>query len=230
MTDWMRGSMSAMGIAALAVILAACQTTQSNTANLNTIGAPTQLQAVPNSTVQQGTLPAIGATGAPAPGLSGQPVLGGVPTQTAMVNPGMTTPQPLGASTTTIGSSPSIAAPTTAATTPGASPSIVSLNPLAQPVAGGGMSTGPEGTWNVAAGASTCRINLPMTSKTGTSYYRASAPGCSVPQIASITGWQQVGSQLQLYDDNGNIAAFLAPSSGRYIGTMGGGQAISMSR
>jgi hypothetical protein len=185
----------------MAALLAACQSTGSNTANLNTIGAPQQLQPVQNSTVQQGTLPAIGATGTPAPGLSGQPVLGGVPAnQTAM-------------------------------TTPGASPgsSIVSLDPLAQPV-GGGMSTGPEGAWNVVAGAATCRINLPMTAKTGTSYYRASAPGCTVPQIASVSGWQQVGSQLQLYDENGNIAAFLAPSGGRYIGTMGGGQAISMSR
>lgn len=201
MTVWMRGPLSAMGVAAIAVVLAACQSTGSNTANLNTIGAPAQLQAVPNSTVQQGTLPSIGATGTPAPGLSGQPVLGGVPAnQTAMTT-----------------------------TTPGASPSIVSLDPLAQPVAGG-MSVGPEGAWNVAAGAATCRINLPMTAKTGTGYYRASAPGCTVPQIASVTGWQQVGSQLQLYDENGNIAAFLAPSGGRYIGTMGGGQAISMSR
>ena len=202
MTVWMRGTFSAVGVAAIAVVLAACQSTGSNTANLNTIGQPQQLQPVQNSTVQQGTLPAIGATGTPAPGLSGQPVLGGVPA----------------GSTTTV-----------ATATPGASPSIVSLDPLAQPVAGG-MSTGPEGVWNVVAGAATCRINLPMTAKTGTSYYRASAPGCTVPQIASVTGWQQVGSQLQLYDENGNIAAFLAPSGGRYIGTMGGGQAISMSR
>ena len=202
MTVWMRGTFSAVGVAAMAVVLAACQSTGSNTANLNTIGQPQQLQPVQNSTVQQGTLPAIGATGTPAPGLSGQPVLGGVPA----------------GSTTTV-----------ATATPGASPSIVSLDPLAQPVAGG-MSAGPEGVWNVVAGAATCRINLPMTAKTGTSYYRASAPGCTVPQIASVTGWQQVGSQLQLYDENGNIAAFLAPSGGRYIGTMGGGQAISMSR
>ena len=202
MTVWMRGS-SALGVAAIAVVLAACQSTGSNTANLNTIGAPAQLQPVQSSRVQQGTLPAIGATGAPAPGLSGQPVLGGVPTnQTAMV--------------------------TASATTAGSGSSIVSLDPLAQPV--GGVSTGPEGVWNVAAGTATCRINLPMTAKTGTSYYRASAPGCTVPQIASVTGWQQVGSQLQLYDENGNIAAFLAPSSGRYIGTISGGQAISMSR
>lgn len=205
MTVWMRGSLSAVGVAAIAVVLAACQSTGSNTANLNTIGAPAQLQAVPNSTVQQGTLPAIGATGTPAPGLSGQPVLGGVPAnQTAMATTGTTT-------------------------TVGATPSIVSLDPLAQPVAGG-MSTGPEGAWNVAAGTATCRINLPKTAKTGTSYFRASAPGCTVPQIAGVTGWQQVGSQLQLYDENGNIAAFLAPSNGRYIGTMSGGQAISMAR
>lgn len=205
MTVWKRGS-SAIGVAALAVVLAACQSTGSNTANLNTIGAPTQLQPVQSSTVQQGTLPAIGATGTAAPGLSGQPVLGGVPAnQTAMINPGLTT-------TTGVSANPG--------------GSIVALN---QPALGA-LGTGPEGVWNVAAGAATCRINLPMTAKTGTSYYRASAPGCTVPQIASVTGWQQVGSQLQLYDDNGNIAAFLAPSSGRYIGTISGGQAISMSR
>ncbi|SEQ08841.1 Protease inhibitor Inh [Devosia sp. YR412] len=211
MTVWMRGS-SALGVAALAVVLAACQSTGSNTANLNTIGAPAQLQPVQTSTVQQGTLPAIGATGTPAPGLSGQPVLGGMPTQTAMVNPGMTSPGMTGYPATTTPMAPN--------------GSIVSLN---QPMATG-VSSGPEGVWNVTAGAATCNINLPLTAKTGTSYYRASAPGCAVPQIASVTGWQQVGSQLQLYDDNGNIAAFLAPSSGRYIGTISGGQAISMSR
>lgn len=200
MMVWMRGSLSAAGVVATALVLAACQSTGSNTANLNTIGQPQTLQPVQNSTVQQGTLPAIGATGTPAPGLSGQPVLGGVPA-------GQTT--------------------TVAGTTPGALPSTVSLAPITQPAA---VSSGPEGVWNVVAGSATCRINLPMTAKTGTSYYRASAPGCTVPAIAAVTGWQQVGSQLQLYDENGNIAAFLAPSSGRYIGTMGGGQPISMSR
>jgi hypothetical protein len=197
----MRGSLSAAGIAAIALVVTACSSTGSNTANLNTIGAPAQLQPVQTSTVQQGTLPAIGATGTPAPGLSGQPVLGGVPAGTVATTPGLTT-------------------------TPGASPSIVALN---SPTATG-ISAGPEGVWNVVAGSAQCRLNLPMTAKTGTTYYRASAPGCAVPQLASVTGWQQVGSQLQLYDDNGNIAAFLAPSGGRYIGTMGGGQAISMAR
>lgn len=207
MIAWKRGSLSVTGLTALALLVSACQSTGSNTANLNTIGAPAQLQPVQSSTVQQGTLPAIGATGTPAPGLSGQPVLGGIQTQPTFPTSGATQ---------------------MASANPGGS--IVSLDPLAQPAAGGGMSSGPEGVWNVAAGTASCRLNLPMTSKTGTSYYRASAPGCAVPALASVTGWQQVGSQLQLYDDNGNIAAFLAPSAGRYIGTMGGGQAISMSR
>lgn len=198
MQDWKRGASSVAGLTALALLAAACSpSSRTNTANLNVVGQPQQLQPVQNSTVQQTSLPAIGATGTPAAGLSGQPVLGG---QTA--------------STTT----------TTAAI--GANSSITTVGaPLTS-----GVSTGPEGAWNVVAAGQNCRLNLPLTAKTGTNYYRASAPGCTVPQIASVTGWQQVGSQLQLYDENGNIAAFLAPSGGRYIGTMGGGQAVSMAR
>jgi hypothetical protein len=201
MQDWKRGASSVVGLVALALLAAACSpSSRTNTANLNVVGQPQQLQPVQNSTVQQTTLPAIGATGTPAPGLSGQPVLGGQTTTTTTV--AATTPVAgTGSSITTVG------APLTT-----------------------GVSTGPEGAWNVVAGGQTCRLNLPLTAKTGTNYYRASAPGCTVPQIASVTGWQQVGSQLQLYDENGNIAAFLAPSGGRYIGTMGGGQAVSMAR
>ena len=202
MQDWKRGASSVVGLAALALLAAACSpSSRTNTANLNVVGQPQQLQPVQNSTVQQTTLPAIGATGTPAPGLSGQPVLGGQTTTT----------------TTTVAATTPVAGTAGSITTVGA--------PLTT-----GVSTGPEGAWNVVAGGQTCRLNLPLTAKTGTNYYRASAPGCTVPQIASVTGWQQVGSQLQLYDENGNIAAFLAPSGGRYIGTMGGGQAISMSR
>lgn len=196
MQDWKRGASSVVGLAAIALLVAACSpTSRTNTGNLNVIGQPQQLQPVQSSSVQQNTLPPIGATGTPAPGLSGQPILGGQ----------------------------------TATTTQVASTSAGSITTLGQPMSTG-VSVGPEGAWNVAAAGQTCRLNLPLTAKTGTNYYRASAPGCTVPQIASVTGWQQVGSQLQLYDDNGNIAAFLAPSSGRYIGTMGGGQAVSMSR
>lgn len=201
----MRGSLSVLSLGAAAFLLAACSPSgRSNTAGLNVVSAPQQLQPVQSSSVQQNTLPAIGATGTPAPGLSGTPVLGGQAAAPAS------------------GSLPPLGGSTQVANT---NSSIVSVG---QPSTG--FSSGPEGVWTVTAGAQTCQLNLPMTAKTGTNYYRASSPGCTVPQIASVTGWQQVGSQLQLYDDNGNIAAFLAPSSGRYIGTMGGGQAIAMSR
>lgn len=214
MMVWKRGSLSAAGLAAIALLVAGCTTSGSNTANLNTIGAPQQLQPIQSSTVSQGTLPAIGAVGTPAPGLSGQPVMGGVQNQqTAMVQPGF------GNNTGFGGTTPM-----------GQTGSNVSLAPLNQPQAGGGMSAGPEGTWTVVAGATQCQLNLPLTNKTGTNYYRASSPGCALPALASIDGWQQVGSQLQLYDANGNIAAFLAPSGGRYIGTMGGGQPVALQR
>lgn len=195
MQDWKRGASSIAGLAVIALLVAACSpTSRTNTGNLNVIGQPQQLQPVQSSSVQQNALPPIGATGTPAPGLSGQPVLGGQTTTTQVAGNG--------------------------------AGSIVTVG---QPLTTG-VSVGPEGAWDVVAAGQTCRLNLPLTAKTGTNYYRASAPGCTVPQIASVTGWQQVGSQLQLYDDNGNIAAFLAPSGGRYIGTMGGGQAVSMSR
>ncbi|MBE7732535.1 AprI/Inh family metalloprotease inhibitor [Devosia faecipullorum] len=195
MQDWKRGASSIAGLAVIALLVAACSpTSRTNTGNLNVIGQPQQLQPVQSSSVQQNALPPIGASGTPAPGLSGQPVLGGQTTSTQVAGNG--------------------------------AGSIVTVG---QPLSTG-VSVGPEGAWDVVAAGQTCRLNLPLTAKTGTNYYRASAPGCTVPQIASVTGWQQVGSQLQLYDDNGNIAAFLAPSAGRYIGTMGGGQAVSMSR
>ena len=226
MAAWMRGSVSAAGLAALALAVAACSPSASNTANLNTIGAPAQLQPVQPSTVSQGNLPALGASGTPAPGLSGQPVLGGVPSTPPVGapapglsgTPGMT---PSAAALPAVGTSTQTASNSSFVTLPGGG---------APAPAAGGFTAGPEGVWTVQAGSTQCRLNLPMTAKTGTSYYRASAPGCGVPGLASVGGWQQVGSQLQLYDENGNIAAFLAPSGGRYIGTLGGGQAISMQR
>lgn len=206
MQDWKRGASSVAGLVAVALLVAACSpTSRTNTANLNVIGAAPNAQPVQSSSVQQNTLPAIGASGTPAPGLSGQPVLGGQATTGAQMG-------------STVGG------------TQVAGVGAGSITTVGTPPMTSGVSSGPEGVWNVVAGGQTCRLNLPMTAKTGTNYYRASSPGCTVPQIASVTGWQQVGSQLQLYDENGNIAAFLAPSSGRYIGTMGGGQAVSMSR
>ena len=179
------------------------------TANLNTIGQPAQLRPVQGSTVAQGTLPAIGVAGTPAPGLGGQPVLGGVPP----VQPGFGTGSAMGSTTTTAA----------------ANGSFVTLDPLAQPMAGG-VSSGPEGVWTVVSGANQCRLNLPLTAKEGTTRYRASAPGCTLPGLAAVASWQQIGNQVQIFDENNNIVAAVAQSSGRYIGTLAGGQAITMQR
>lgn len=209
MMDWMRGSLSVAGLA-ISLAVAGCASSASNTANLNTVGQPGQLQPVQNSTVAQGQLPALGATGAPAPGLSGQPTLGGLPP----VQPsfGATGVPPMGTTTTTANNG-----------------SFVSLDPLAQPMAGG-VSSGPEGVWTVLSGASQCRLNLPLTAKEGTTRYRASAPGCTLPGLATVASWQQIGNQVQVFDENNNIVAAMANSGGRYIGTLAGGQAITMQR
>jgi hypothetical protein len=211
----MRGSAPLFSLAAVAVLLAGCAST-SNTADLNIVGqaqAPQQVQPVQQSTVSQNQLPPLGgAQGAPAPGLSGQPVLGGVQTQQQASANLTGRPGTMGASATTT-------------QTASANGSFVSLDPLAA-----GVGTGPEGVWTVVSGTSQCRLNLPLTMKEGTSRYRASAPGCTLPGLASVGAWQQVGNQIQLFDEGGTLVAALAQSNGRYVGTMAGGQAISMQR
>lgn len=209
MMVWMRGTLSVAGLAATLAV-AGCTSTASNTANLNTIGAPQQLQPVQGSTVAQGSLPAIGAVGTPAPGLSGQPVLGGIQTQPTYGQPNAL--PPIGSTTQT-------------AAAPGGS--FVTLDPLVQQ---GGVATGPEGVWTVASGASQCRVNLTLTPRDGTSRYRASAPGCALPGLSNVGSWQQIGNQVQVFDESNNIVAAMAQSGGRYIGTLAGGQPISMQR
>lgn len=211
MMVWTRGTLSIAGLV-MALTVAGCASTASNTANLNTIGAPQQLQPVQGSTVAQGSLPAIGAAGTPAPGLSGQPVLGGVPApQPGFGQPGAGALPPVGGSTQTAA----------------ANGSFVTLDPLAQP---GAASSGPEGVWTVASGASQCRVNLTLTPRDGTTRNRASAPGCTLPGLNNVGSWQQIGNQVQVFDENNNIVAAMANSGGRYIGTLAGGQPISMQR
>ena len=43
-----------------------------------------------------------------------------------------------------------------------------------------------------------------------------------------VTSWQLTGSQVQLFDENGDIIAALILSGTRFIGTLAGGQGISM--
>lgn len=84
------------------------------------------------------------------------------------------------------------------------------------------------GGWTVVAGPTQCKLNLTYTQKTGTNRYRASTPGCGLSGLNVVASWQLVGSQVQLFDENGDIIATLILSGNRFIGTVAGGQGISM--
>jgi hypothetical protein len=84
------------------------------------------------------------------------------------------------------------------------------------------------GGWTVISGAEQCKLNLTYTAKTGTNRYRASAPGCQLRGLNVVASWQLAGSQVQLFDENGDMLAALVLSGNRFIGTLTGGQGISM--
>jgi hypothetical protein len=84
------------------------------------------------------------------------------------------------------------------------------------------------GGWTIVAGADQCKLNLTQTNKTGTSRYRASTPGCVLRGLNVVASWQLAGSQVQLFDENNDMIAALILSGNRFIGTLAGGQAISM--
>lgn len=84
------------------------------------------------------------------------------------------------------------------------------------------------GGWTVVSGPLQCKLNLTQTAKSGTSRYRASTPGCAMAGLKVVASWQLVGSQVQLFDEAGDIVASLILSGSQFIGTLAGGQGITM--
>jgi hypothetical protein len=84
------------------------------------------------------------------------------------------------------------------------------------------------GGWTIVSGAVQCKLNLTYTAKSGTDRYRASSPNCDLTNLSVVASWQLVGNQVQLYDEGGSIIASLILSGNRFIGTLSGGQGISM--
>ncbi len=84
------------------------------------------------------------------------------------------------------------------------------------------------GGWTIVSGPQQCKLNLTQTTKSGTSRYRASTPGCTLQGLTVVASWQLVGSQVQLFDENGDIVASLILSGNQFIGTLAGGQGITM--
>ncbi|MEQ1899610.1 MAG: AprI/Inh family metalloprotease inhibitor [Devosia sp.] len=84
------------------------------------------------------------------------------------------------------------------------------------------------GGWTVVSGGDQCQLNLTKTAKTGTTRFRASSPACVIKSLAVVASWQLAGSQVQLFDENGDMIGTLILSGNRFIGTLAGGQGISM--
>ena len=190
-----------------ALVLSGCMSSQPVVQNNI---QPQNLAPVQNSSVSSTALPPLAGTQPSvaqiSPGLSGTPVLGGAPA----IDPTMQTANADG--------------------------SFVTLNDVgttAPSATGRDLSGGLTyekllGGWNVVSGASTCRLNLTYTAKTGTNRYRASAPACQITGLATVASWSIVGQGVQLFDEAGSIIAALQLSGNRFIGTVAGGAAISM--
>jgi len=84
------------------------------------------------------------------------------------------------------------------------------------------------GVWTVQSGEEICRLNLTQSAKASTNRYRASSPGCTVPAVAAVTSWQLAGNQVQLFNEAGQLIGALLQNGDRFVGTMVGGQGISM--
>ncbi len=224
-------SLALVSVAAL--VIAGCSSTRTSQ-RAPTYSAPEQLTPIQNSTVASSALPPLGSSGTvqpgPAPMTTGAvqpgtgPMAGGPGQPGGAVNPNLTG-QPQGATGT-------LGAPTQTAA---ADSSFVTLDSVgAVPSTPGRDLTGgltvPKllGVWTVVSGPTECRLNLTQTAKDGTARYRASTPGCALAQLASVSSWQLAGSQVQLFDDGGNMVAALILSGNRFIGTLAGGQGISM--
>jgi hypothetical protein len=215
MMNWKRASVSTATLTVVALILSGCASSRVETRST----APEQLNPIQSAPVTSSNLPAIGqqgtvqpaplgapsASGQIAPSLTGQPVLGGQPAPTA---------------------------PLQTAANDG---SFVTLDSVGQvPTAPGRNLSGGLtidkllGGWTVISGAEQCKLNLTYTAKTGTNRYRASAPGCQLRGLNVVASWQLTGNQVQLFDEAGDMLAAMILSGDRFIGTLTGGQGISM--
>jgi hypothetical protein len=214
--------MTSAGIAVL--LLSGCMGGSVQTSSFGS--GPEQLQPLPSSQVASSNLPAIGESGVvnpnqmpdgtiqtaeigtPAgtvdPALTGQPVLGGA-LQTDVME-----------TASTDGSFVSLDSVGSVPNSPG------------RDLTGGLTIEKLLGGWTIVSGADQCKLNLTYTSKSGTSRYRASTPGCQLNGLKVVSSWQLAGSQVQLFDENGDMIAALILSGNRFIGTLAGGQGISM--
>lgn len=213
-----------LAICALALAVSGCSSTRSS--QRDAFAAPEQLTPVQNSTVASSALPPIGQNGAVVYDDGSEPLYTG----TAAPNPNLTgTPRTTGP----LAPDPSLTGmPTQTAANDGSFVTLDSLGSVpstpGRDLTGGLTVEKLLGGWTVISGGTQCRLNLTQTAKAGTQRYRASTPGCQLPALTAVASWQLAGSQIQLFDENNVMIAALILSGSRFIGTLSGGQSISM--
>ncbi len=109
----------------------------------------------------------------------------------------------------------------------------VAANGVAPGVASRNLSGGLTiekllGSWTIISGADQCKINLTQTVKSDTNRYRASAPKCTISTLSALASWQLIGSQVQFFNNSGQLIGALLQSGNRFIGTLAGGNGVSM--
>jgi hypothetical protein len=218
-----RGSVSLAVLAGLALTLSGCA---SSGVSPSTAYAE-NITPIQNTPVASSNLPAIGANGqAMTPG---QPTNLNAP---AGLNPSLQASGATGTMTPQPGVTDQFGNPLTVASADSNFVSLDSVGSVPQTpgrdLTGGLTIEKLLGGWTIVSGAEQCKLNLTYTAKSGTSRYRASTPGCMLKGLNVVASWQLAGNQVQLFDENGDIVANLLLSGNRFIGTLAGGQGISM--
>lgn len=226
MSNWTRAGVSMAGLTAVALLLAGCASSGVTTSSAYT----EDIVPIQNLPVATSSLPALNASGAVQTGdLSVLP-------QPAPLDPSMgQSADPMLAQQQDDYGQPILDAngqPLQMATIDSTFVTLDAMGSVPD-VPGRDLSSGLSidkllGGWTVVAGAEQCKLNLTYTTKSGTNRYRASTPGCTLAGLRVVSSWQLVGNQVQLYDENGDIIASLILSGDRFIGTLSGGQGISM--
>ncbi len=197
----MNKALPLLGLSAI-LLLAGCSSTRVAVSNA---GQTEQLAPVQTGSVSTTSLPPIGPNGEVQQGVGG---------------PAPLTP------------SDPMADPLVADTQPGVSGGLTAsggdFNSSGRDLSGGLTIEKLLGRWTVVSGADQCQLNLTQTAKTGTGRYRANAPACGLKGLSVVASWTLAGSQVQLFDENGDLIAALILSGNRFVGTIAGGTGISM--
>jgi len=180
------------------LLLAGCASTNVAVSNA---GQTEQLGAVQTGSVSTTALPPIGPNGEVQQGVGGPPPLTPTDTLTGDTQPGVS-----GGLTSAGGD----------------------FNATGRDLTGGLTVEKLLGRWTVVSGADQCQLNLTQTAKTGTGRYRANAPACGLKGLSVVASWTLAGSQVQLFDENGDLVAALILSGNRFVGTLAGGTGVSM--